>query len=491
MTILMLIFVFFVQGPKALAENFHVTCVSDKTGKMYAPSYEGRTLGLNYFENKKDCQEATQSASSGFLCVSVDGSPVIYSLKKKASIGEYPFEKLSDCTKSVKAIKNNFVCTEGRKYNAIYDLEKNRFVNRYYQNSLDECIAAASKDELKQARNEVIAPKDIHNCETMTRLDSFGGSMEHVAVRDQGDAPICFGEVAAQMSDAWRFSNEDTNYDFQTSGLIASLQTYNEFKTWELANGGFTYQVMDTIIKNGSCSKAATMESLGADQLDTMVRLLKKIRVRAYNFKKILETNTDKNSHFTLNAEEISKLKLFFDNQKCFVYKGFAPDMKTVITLLEQADPLTMLYKQLSYACTGANHITPKPPRLETTYLTAQSPTEVANVLTSLLQTKTDLPVGVGICSRILDDANYRNVFPTQTQEESSCSSSSTPHAMIMIGKRMNQKSGRCEILLRNSYGTECGGKKTWECDKGNIWMDAEALSKNIYSIDTFKTEKK
>ncbi|WP_413560460.1 C1 family peptidase [Bdellovibrio sp. HCB209] len=45
-------------------------------------------------------------------------------------------------------------------------------------------------------------------------------------------------------------------------------------------------------------------------------------------------------------------------------------------------------------------------------------------------------------------------------------------HAVTVVGRRFNEKSGQCEYLLRNSWGTGCSSyDKSYQCENGNFWM--------------------
>src|SRR5688500_12242896 len=66
-------------------------------------------------------------------------------------------------------------------------------------------------------------PAIVERC-SQIRLDSKGGSMEHVRVRDQGSIGNCYSHVAEQMVDAYRFSEGDRDYEHVTSGLEVSLR---------------------------------------------------------------------------------------------------------------------------------------------------------------------------------------------------------------------------------------------------------------------------
>ena len=81
-------------------------------------------------------------------------------------------------------------------------------------------------------------------------------------------------------------------------------------------------------------------------------------------------------------------------------------------------------------------------------------------------------PVGISYCSRFLQDPAYRG-FP-QTTPQADCGM----HASAVIGRKLDSR-GTCQYLIRNSWGIN-KVKYGWKTDKGDIWVDMEALNDNI-----------
>lgn len=54
-------------------------------------------------------------------------------------------------------------------------------------------------------------------------------------------------------------------------------------------------------------------------------------------------------------------------------------------------------------------------------------------------------------------------------------------HGSTIIGRRFNKKSGQCEYLIKNSWGTDlCQAGGSIECVNGNFWVPRTALGNNI-----------
>ncbi len=51
------------------------------------------------------------------------------------------------------------------------------------------------------------------------------------------------------------------------------------------------------------------------------------------------------------------------------------------------------------------------------------------------------------------------------------------PHASTIVGRRTNPRTGKCEFLLRNTWGEDCKGyRRDIDCELGHLWVDREEL---------------
>ncbi len=69
---------------------------------------------------------------------------------------------------------------------------------------------------------------------------------------------------------------------------------------------------------------------------------------------------------------------------------------------------------------------------------------------------------------------------------------SGDPHMSVLVGRRWNAKAGRCEYLIRNSFGPQCVGYGgayylPENCQAGHIWAPRAILEKNIYAVTYLK----
>jgi len=61
-------------------------------------------------------------------------------------------------------------------------------------------------------------------------------------------------------------------------------------------------------------------------------------------------------------------------------------------------------------------------------------------------------------------------------------------HASTVVGRRWHEESGKCEYLIRNSWGESCVHYQNPDrCENGNIWVDRDSLKNNLTGAYIFE----
>ncbi|WP_374029751.1 hypothetical protein [Bdellovibrio bacteriovorus] len=62
-------------------------------------------------------------------------------------------------------------------------------------------------------------------------------------------------------------------------------------------------------------------------------------------------------------------------------------------------------------------------------------------------------------------------------------------HASIIVGRRVNQQTGQCEYLLRNSWGKACVYMDKYQCNSadGSVWIPREDLHNTTYEATSYE----
>ncbi len=459
-----------------------VSCETHSDGIAYIPKMKSKHIGQYYFESKAACENAISSAANGWICIagSTVGSASAYSLKKEHSYGEFYFHSVEECQQSLSTANKDFICSAGPNENLFvpYDIELNRVAARKFTASISECGTLISSGEAAKSKTEKNSESATTDCSSV-RLDDAGGSMEHVAVREQGSLPICYAEVAAQMADAWRFTHGDTNYSFQSSALFAALKYDHTNNSWELDGGGFEKDALKQININGTCSKSATIETMNSWSIQELMSVLKNIRQRKFETKK---------DNATITSAEQTALSKWNEAPYCLDGFGALPNFDTLIKTLETIDPKHLIAETVAYPCKGdnLNHVK-IPPLTISLRGYNKTPEEIATYFATHLKNKKSMPIDVAICGSIFENKYQRAAFTG----DNSTNCRDHAHAMLLIGKRKNPSTEQCEFLLRNSWGTECGSARiNFKCENGSVWMDADTLSRITIHAGELEKEK-
>lgn len=106
-----------------------------------------------------------------------------------------------------------------------------------------------------------------------------------------------------------------------------------------------------------------------------------------------------------------------------------------------------------------------------TDYIPKTSPGSTVSVLDGFLDRNEISAVG------------YQTDFMGQERLDENGEPLENYHSSTIIGRRFNEETGRCQYLLRNSWGTDCSVyPDSMECEKGNIWVSEDDL--DSHSLD-------
>ena len=57
-------------------------------------------------------------------------------------------------------------------------------------------------------------------------------------------------------------------------------------------------------------------------------------------------------------------------------------------------------------------------------------------------------------------------------------------HATTIVGRQWNGKEGRCEFLVRNTWGKRCPPSSRWDCEDGYFRIPRDALMQQTFSAE-------
>jgi hypothetical protein len=91
-------------------------------------------------------------------------------------------------------------------------------------------------------------------------------------------------------------------------------------------------------------------------------------------------------------------------------------------------------------------------------------------------------PIGISYCASVLKEGRK---YTSRQSNDASCGS----HASLIIGRRRNSKTQRCEYAIRNSWGKATNYHPDWtvEAEKGLVWVDGEVLGRSTFGVQVME----
>jgi hypothetical protein len=337
--------------------------------------------------------------------------------------------------------------------------------------------------------------------------DGTPGSMQNVAMRNQRDWGVCYSETAAELVDSYRFSRLlDPRTELESSEMSAVFELNPPLTNDPVGTPGVECQAVEMMRTEGFNDRFDEIECVLKKETPAAIAAIQPIFTKYQAIQKANSGSLMAASLTALTAE--------------LAAAGIpAPDMPSQASLqdLMGLDFSNFLWGLEVYECVQENpvyHVS-MPSCMNTAPLNDQ---DYIKLWTSKLNEKNPLPLSVEFCiGAIWDGRSYPG--PASATTRYICPADSvgdtSGHAVLIIGRRKNKDTGKCQVLVRNSWGTDClQSQRTthppglapkqkqiiplqpngqpyrdsfyapeWECDKGNVWMDQDTLAKSAFSL--------
>jgi hypothetical protein len=312
--------------------------------------------------------------------------------------------------------------------------------------------------------------------------------MSSLPVLNQEYSDLCYAYSGVQLVDAWRFSHGDTRRDHRTSAVAAGVhyaigfeeRTHNRLAAMTeggaIVGGGNIYQLMDQLRLHGSCSNSRidTVSAMGVynpkdGYPDPYRRFMSAMSQTDLSpeFNQLWRSFELSDSRFCTNYIN-PKVEQEFVN---FVYAFLREMTGAEIAVRDVCRDHTITLDNLP-AMTG--------------FTNTQARNDSRGFVNSYTQTLNERlnrdnaqPVAVSYCLDLLQNKDFRK-FQSNGSNGDACAIGR--HLSVIVGQR--QVNGRCQFLLRNSFGTDCSDDRLdprWgsDCQNGQFWIDSEALARN------------
>ncbi|WP_142699474.1 C1 family peptidase [Bdellovibrio sp. ZAP7] len=228
--------------------------------------------------------------------------------------------------------------------------------------------------------------------------------------------------------------------------------------------GGFTDKALQMASKNGFCleSELPSEDNQGGN----FAANLKELDI--YGRNQILSQNLACNDLYTEAKKMFPKINL--------------TDVQDVVNKTVEEDFILGLRNK-----TCKNRIQAKPEvvivqrkgffnGLKDTVDSAVSEEKYAQIIDEQLSANNPLSLGID------SHAIYDRRAPASTP------SSASFHAVTLVGRRFNEKTGQCEYKIKNSWGKGCSSPdKSYNCSQGQFWMSKPDLFRRTWDVTYVK----
>jgi hypothetical protein len=108
---------------------------------------------------------------------------------------------------------------------------------------------------------------------------------------------------------------------------------------------------------------------------------------------------------------------------------------------------------------------------------------EFRKAISAQLLPPNSMPVAISFCGIVLSNPQGGAVQDYPYKLPSVCGN----HASVVVGQRYDVGRKKCQFLVRDGYGKDCGREKVnisaqWKCENGGLWIDQAPLSDSIFN---------
>lgn len=378
---------------------------------------------------------------------------------------------------------------------------------------------------------------DETSCSTV-RLDKNGGPIEKLPVYDQNrnakdDTNLCYATTASLLIDANRSLREEVppftaplsislNYKMQQSKLALKLQDPTNPSdpstlAFNLVGGGYIDTAIEANQDEFVCDQRFLQKfdnAIGDDQ-GSKFKLGSSQDTTTENFLKNILDQTEKYRRDSQLIDRVvsrtAALNDFFRCKADSQYSNIGDILEAAKAAHSATNPLKKAATFLTKLCQKNSFKirTPKVKKLDGIdgdYLTENMElvkklsdatfnqdqrlqlvkdfqdkfdpkkkiAKLEKQINDLLGAEVPTPIGIGYCHDSLSSKGEVNCAPA--------------HASVIIGRRFNQQTKTCELLVRDSYGPNCNNsdgtaRYAWPCENGNVWIESNKLLRSASSV--------
>ncbi len=320
------------------------------------------------------------------------------------------------------------------------------------------------------------------------RLDRVPEMCSKIPVQDQDGTGLCSAYTTTQLVDCWRAANDQPVTDF-TSPIPLGVQ-YAAKAGKDQINGNPVFDMIDYARNLDSCSYSVVRDEFNSKKsADFIYELVK-------NFQNAKTNPSSKDA----SADSIMKCVLGSGTNKTF-------SIEQIKNYMDEKHWVNFTSKIMDDLCKGHKKplaFLPTAVKLKSNEIGDhfKSMNTFRSLINGRLDKKNAQPVGISYCRTVLKDKDAEGVSLRGALNKDTCKGE--VHASVIMGRRLlKYKDGDktqtiCQYLVRDSYGSSCngyaeheaeaipstpGGEKPKICERGQVWVDENALLRNTAEV--------
>jgi len=302
---------------------------------------------------------------------------------------------------------------------------------------------------------------DSKNCGHVDLRSKFG------EVRDQDTIGWCYAFTAADLigfKTGIRVSAADIAAIYASEMKSSAWSRFFSNEGEISRAGGDEYYAVDRIKKIGLCKEDDFPSEYFAENKDTK------------DFVEMLEKSSEKTrvQYLTSDLPSIGKSNILESkNSQCRQFNNFGlsqSQLSTIKDVVDKTMPSRALYDLAVNSCRG-KRISADLPNLDFKWSSEDGgPKAMIGYMDSKLNS--NLPIAITWHPEF-SQGNRRLQKGT--------------HASIVVGRRLNETTGKCEYLVRNSWGKSCNYVAELSCEAGNVWIPREMAHQVVERVVSFE----
>jgi hypothetical protein len=369
------------------------------------------------------------------------------------------------------------------------------------------------------------------DCSTRNLYEIPSNPIHEIPIADQGETALCYAYTVGQLTEAYLRESGQWKLDGHIDPLWAAL-TYKSgtstgirIRPNTLGNGLFKTAFHD-LEKAGICDPSVASQAIERYKNGSLLEDADFFQV----FELLWDLRAEKPEYFEGSAIDFSAI--FSSLASEYRFKGIAErlgkrpefdrDIRALISqiagirseVFKSSLKISYLRSVVLKDCSGDALLHFKLPKPESRGLTFETNASLKRGIDRMLDTASPLPVGIGYCAGIysrnakyFENASRRGaLLPRFTKAlRYTCGA----HYSTVVGRRKNEY-GKCQYLVRNTYGRDFWTKR-YEClcKNGNrfeackydeehspksdsvvgCWFDEEPLLNSLYDVSTLTDE--